>query len=90
MGFNEDPVTLHKYLYTHANPVMNLDPSGNLAVGYVVALCIGAIILGILAIIFLEMLVDWLAKLEVSILPPPFFTLSILAALLLPILTFLA
>lgn len=28
-GRNGEPQTLHKYLYVHANPVMNLDPSGN-------------------------------------------------------------
>lgn len=30
-GRNGDPLTLHKYLYTHSNPVMNVDPSGNAA-----------------------------------------------------------
>lgn len=29
-GRNGEPATLHKYLYTHANPVNLIDPSGNL------------------------------------------------------------
>jgi RHS repeat-associated protein len=28
-GNNEDPLSLHKYLYCHDNPVNNTDPSGN-------------------------------------------------------------
>ncbi len=27
-GFKEEPMSLHRYLYTHANPVSNTDPSG--------------------------------------------------------------
>ena len=27
-GFPADPISLHKYLYAHGNPVMGLDPSG--------------------------------------------------------------
>jgi RHS repeat-associated protein len=30
-GNNSDPQSLHKYLYCHANPINNLDPSGNMA-----------------------------------------------------------
>jgi RHS repeat-associated protein len=29
MGNNQDPVTLHKYLYANANPVTYVDPTGN-------------------------------------------------------------
>jgi len=28
-GNSQDPITLHKYLYAHASPVMGVDPSGN-------------------------------------------------------------
>ncbi|MFK7973700.1 MAG: RHS repeat domain-containing protein, partial [Rickettsiaceae bacterium] len=30
-GRMHEPVTLHKYMYTHADPVNNIDPSGNLS-----------------------------------------------------------
>ena len=29
MGHNNDPITLHKYLYAGNDPVLNVDPSGN-------------------------------------------------------------
>ena len=31
-GFNSDPVSLHKYLYANASPVVYVDPSGNFAI----------------------------------------------------------
>ena len=34
-GNNSDPQSLHKYLYAHANPVMNTDPTGRFVFGIV-------------------------------------------------------
>ena len=31
MGNNQDPITLHKYLYANANPSNMIDPSGNMS-----------------------------------------------------------
>src|SRR5690606_21899436 len=36
-GNNFDPVTLHKYLYANIDPVNNIDPSGNISLGSVMA-----------------------------------------------------
>lgn len=33
MGINQDPVTLHKYLYANADPVNHTDPTGNFSLG---------------------------------------------------------
>jgi len=33
MGNNQDPVTLHKYLYANADPVTYTDPTGNFSMG---------------------------------------------------------
>jgi len=32
-GNNYDPISLHKYLYCHADPVNNIDPSGSMLLG---------------------------------------------------------
>ncbi len=50
-GFVQNPVTLHKYLYGNANPVNNIDPSGNvtlsgLAVAFGVVATLATIALG--------------------------------------------
>ncbi|MDP5138252.1 RHS repeat-associated core domain-containing protein [Rheinheimera baltica] len=37
MGRDGEPVTLNKYLYTHADPVNNLDPSGNITLAGVMS-----------------------------------------------------
>jgi len=37
MGDNQDPVTLHKYLYANSNPVYYTDPSGNISLGSVMS-----------------------------------------------------
>jgi len=34
-GNNQDPQSLHKYLYCHANPVNGIDPSGQFSIGVV-------------------------------------------------------
>ncbi|MBB6520016.1 putative Ig domain-containing protein [Pseudoteredinibacter isoporae] len=33
MGYSQDPITLHKYLYAHADPVNMTDPTGNFSLG---------------------------------------------------------
>lgn len=41
-GRNGEPMTLHKYLYTHADPVNNTDPSGNLLLGLALEIALSA------------------------------------------------
>jgi RHS repeat-associated protein len=49
-GNNHDPQSLHKYLYCHANPVNNIDPSGNFTLGEVFTVQkITAVLIGALA-----------------------------------------
>jgi RHS repeat-associated protein len=40
-GNLNDPQSLHKYLYTHADPVNGIDPSGNMSVGMAIGIGIG-------------------------------------------------
>jgi RHS repeat-associated protein len=36
-GFEQEPVTLHKYLYGNGDPVNNIDPSGEFSISHVMA-----------------------------------------------------
>ena len=42
-GNNQDPQSLHKYLYCHANPVNAIDPSGEFFISLVLALVMSVI-----------------------------------------------
>jgi RHS repeat-associated protein len=44
-GDTNAPQSLHKYLYTHADPINNIDPTGNMSLGG--AMMAGAIVGGI-------------------------------------------
>ena len=44
-GVNSDPQTLHKYLYAHADPINNIDPTGNFSLG---SISVGGSIQGVL------------------------------------------
>jgi RHS repeat-associated protein len=46
-GNLNDPQSLHKYLYTHADPVNGIDPSGNSWTSIGIAIGIGAVIGGV-------------------------------------------
>ena len=52
MGDNEDPQSLHKYAYTHCDPVNGIDPSGESLVGWIIPI-IGALLFvgGILLVV---------------------------------------
>ena len=41
-GHNDDPLSLHKYLYAHANPVNGTDPTGHDLIGTLSSISIGA------------------------------------------------
>jgi len=40
-GFDQDPITLHKYLYGNGNPINNVDPSGNISTLQSVGVALG-------------------------------------------------
>ncbi|MBA2115005.1 hypothetical protein HOV93_21770 [Planctomycetes bacterium FF15] len=40
-GNSSDPQSFHKYLYTHGNPVMGVDPSGEILIGALAGLAVG-------------------------------------------------
>lgn len=49
-GNNQDPQSLHKYLYCHANPVNGIDPSGESEVLEVnISMAIGVMLIGMMA-----------------------------------------
>jgi len=50
-GRNSDPLTLHKYVYTHGNPVMGIDPSGRLTLVETMAVGVSVGILTKLAVV---------------------------------------
>jgi hypothetical protein len=54
-GNLNDPQSLHKYLYTHADPISNFDPSGQNAVMATLAMILGG---GIVGLGISEMFVD--------------------------------
>ena len=45
-GNLSDPQSLHKYAYVHGDPISNIDPSGEVSVAKVVAIAVGAGLLG--------------------------------------------
>jgi RHS repeat-associated protein len=45
-GNLNDPQSLHKYLYTHADPVNGIDPSGEIAIFFPLLILLGGITLG--------------------------------------------
>jgi len=60
-GNTQDPQSLHKYLYCHANPVNGIDPSGNMEfsiAGLSQSLSIGIVVFGIFTAIGVDVFVD--------------------------------
>jgi hypothetical protein len=41
-----DPQSLHKYLYTHADPVNGIDPTGEVAIFYLLGMMLGGALIG--------------------------------------------
>ncbi len=56
-GNNQDPQSLHKYLYAHCNPINGMDPSGQMFGGFsfgglLMSMTIGAVIGGLISGLF--------------------------------------
>ncbi|NJL31781.1 MAG: hypothetical protein HC898_09200, partial [Phycisphaerales bacterium] len=69
-GNTSDPLSLHKYLYTHGNPVMGIDPSGRMTlVELGINMAIGSVITYITAPI-IKPAINYLANSLLSIMPP--------------------
>ncbi|MEM1366955.1 MAG: Calx-beta domain-containing protein [Cyanobacteria bacterium P01_H01_bin.15] len=49
VGFIQDPITLHRYLYTNSDPVNNIDPSGEITLGFTFGLPTIQVSIGIIS-----------------------------------------